>query len=46
MAATATTTSTRGEGVDWVEGQGGDDMIQSTEVNPAYDHIVGGTGKD
>ena len=35
-----------GEGIDWVEGQGDNDQIQSTEVNPAYDHIVGGTGKD
>lgn len=34
------------EGVDWVEGQYGDDTIESHEVTPAYDHLVGGQGKD
>lgn len=34
------------EGSDWVEGQFGDDTLESHEVTPAYDHLVGGQGKD
>jgi len=34
------------EGVDWVEGQAGDDTLESHEATPAYDHLVGGQGKD
>ncbi|WP_278258361.1 calcium-binding protein [Nocardioides convexus] len=34
------------EGIDWVEGQAGDDSLESHEVAPAYDHLVGGQGKD
>lgn len=34
------------EGSDWVEGQYGDDTLESHEAAPAYDHLVGGQGKD
>jgi len=34
------------EGIDWVAGQGGDDTLESHEVTPVLDHLLGGQGKD